>query len=637
MTPERWRFVRQLFDDALELPPKARPAFVEERCGDDAEARILVTSMLAEHGAGGGPMDHPLIHLGEGGMEAPEDGGGGDLPGRLGVYDCLRRIGRGGMGTVYLGVRADDAYRQEVAIKVLRKGLDTEDLVRRFRRERQILASLDHPNIAKLLDGGSTRDGRPYLVMEHVDGEPVDRYCDDRRLSVEDRLRLFGKVCAAVQSAHRKLVVHRDLKPANILVSVAGEPKLLDFGVAKLLDPEGFPESVAATREGPAPLTPEYASPEQLRGETISTASDVYSLGVVLHLLLCGRGPDFGAADPRDSAGSEAARPSTLVRVSTSTFDPAAAARARGLDPPRLARSLAGDLDNVVRRALHPEPDRRYPSVSELAQDLEWHLTDRPVAARPDTLGYRAGKFLRRRTLAVATSTLAVVFLVGWGVSLQIGRIELERQIRRAEAASGFLEDVFEVSDPTRALGESITAREVLDRGVEQIDAELGSQPDLRADLKEPMARSYKNLGLYDEAEALLRDVLDQRLRRHGENHPEVVAVLLELAEVEELRGELDSAEGLALKAQGTSRRLLGERSGPHVESLLRLAKIHTEQGRRADAAAELERAIDLAQDADLPELLASGVDDRAELQLGGGVGAASLLGVDLGQPQQAL
>ncbi len=328
---------------------------------------------------------------------------------RVGPYEVLRELGRGGMGVVYLAARADEQFRKRVAIKVIKTGPDEEGVIRRFRRERQILASLDHPNVARLLDGGATGDGRPYFVMEYIEGHPLHEYCDRHRLSIVDRLKVFQQVCSAVAYAHRNLIVHRDLKPSNIIVTADGIPRLLDFGIAKLLNPELSAETPTVT--GLA-LTPEYASPEQARGDVVTTASDVYSLGVLLYELLTGHRPyRLKTRLPMEVLKAvceqEPERPSTIVRQAEDTTDgsravvitPEGVSRARDLTPDRLGRRLRGDLDNIVLMALRKEPLRRYASAEALSEDLRRYLEGLPVKARKGTSAYRAGKYVKRHAV----------------------------------------------------------------------------------------------------------------------------------------------------------------------------------------------------------------------------------------------
>ncbi|HNC99766.1 MAG TPA: serine/threonine-protein kinase, partial [Myxococcota bacterium] len=343
---------------------------------------------------------------------------------RIGPYRLTGELGEGGMGVVYLAERVDQAFEQKVAVKVLRRGLESTEMQARFRRERQILARLEHPNIARILDGGTTEDGVPWLGMELVDGEPIDQWCDQRRLSVDERLRLFQKVCAAVDYAHRNLVVHRDLKPSNILVTDAGEPKLLDFGIAKVLL-EG--SDLSETRSGPTAMTPRYASPEQVRGQSVTTASDVYTLGVILYELLTGQAPyTLKTAQPAELErviGQElpAAVSVAVLRAGSST--------PTGESPARLARRLRGDLDTILEKALAKEPERRYASVQQLQEDLDRHLGGLPVLARRDSRGYRLGRFVQRNLPWVITGSAFMIFLLAAVVvlSLQTQQLRAER------------------------------------------------------------------------------------------------------------------------------------------------------------------------------------------------------------------
>ncbi|MEM8930849.1 MAG: serine/threonine-protein kinase, partial [Acidobacteriota bacterium] len=362
MDPERWQRIETLFHEALERPPNKRPAFLAERC-DDADLRREVGELLAAEEGADATLDGAIA-------DAVELATDERPPDAIGPYRVLEPLGEGGLATVYLAER--DEPRLRVAIKIVKRGMDTAEILRRLRLERQILASLDHPNIARLLDGGSLADGRPYVVMEHIDGEPLDVHCDRRRLGLDDRLRLFLEICSAVHVAHRSLIIHRDLKPSNILVTHEGEPKLLDFGIAKLLDPERADQTVAHTMTGMRWLTPEYAAPEQVRGEPLTTAADVYALGVLLYELLCGRRPfDFQSGRPSEIerlvAETEPPRPSSrLVSIVPDGPSAEAIAEARGETVDPLRKRLTGDLDTLVAMALRKEPERRYPSAQAL-------------------------------------------------------------------------------------------------------------------------------------------------------------------------------------------------------------------------------------------------------------------------------
>ena len=551
-------------------------------------------------------------------MPIEEDGGGGhtthtrgaeDQPAaperRIGPYRLLRELGHGGMGTVYLAARADEQFQKRVALKVIRSGADSAEVVRHFKRERQILAGLDHPNIAKLLDGGTTEDGLPYFVMEYIEGEPLLGYCDSRTLPVSDRLKLFQAICSAVQYAHRNLVVHRDIKPANILVDDGGSPKLLDFGIAKLLNPELAGAGATATA---MVMTPEYASPEQARGDRITTATDVYSLGVVVYELLTGHRPyRLTSRQPIDVlkavSEQEPESPSRAVeRTEERTapqggepiqITPKSVARTREGTPERLKRRLRGDLDNILMLALRKEPQRRYASVEAFSDDVRRYLEGLPVKARKPTVGYRAGKFLKRHAMGATALSAIVVLLVGFAMAMgaQSARIAHERDTAETERAtaqkeretaqrvSGFLVDLFKVSDPGEARGNTITAREVLDKGAGKIASELKDQPEVRAALMHTMGTVYLNLGLYDAAISLLREAVNTKKQVLGSRHPEVARSLNNLGNLLRRRGQFAEAERLHLEALAIRRAVLGSAHPDVASSLNSLGALYYARG----------------------------------------------------------
>ena len=438
----------------------------------------------------------------------------------MGRTASLAELGHGGMGTVYLGVRDDDAFQKRVAIKVLKRGMDTESIVRRFRHERQILASLEHPYIAGLLDGGSTPDGRPYFAMEFVEGQPIVEYCDARRLDIARRLKLFRHVCTAVQYAHQNLIIHRDIKPANVLVTADGTPKLLDFGIAKLLNPELAGQTFAPTAPGLQLMTPEYASPEQVRGDAVTTATDVYSLGVLLYELLAGRLPyrltsrapaDICASSvnrsrcvraPRSPASIPTQTGDAVTRIdplhmSTATSKPD---RREIVDIDRLRRQLAGDLDNIILKALSKEPQRRYASVDQFSEDVRRHLAGLPVSARKDTWGYRTTKFIRRNRTVVAavavTFAVLVAGIVGTTWQARAARAERTRAEQRfgdvRQLANAFL---FDFHDSIADLEGSTPARKlVVTKGLEYLD-KLSRDSGDRVDLRREVAAAYMKVG----------------------------------------------------------------------------------------------------------------------------------------------
>jgi eukaryotic-like serine/threonine-protein kinase len=486
MTPERWERIKQVLEEAIERPTAERGPFLAAVAQDDAALAVEVRSLLAAHAQAGSFIETPA--LARGGMATAFDRLQ-DVPTwagrRVGPYQVVRELGHGGMGVVYLAVRADDEYRKQVAIKVIRSAFDPPSIQQRFRHERQILADLDHPNIARLIDGGSTDDGAPYFVMEYIDGLPIDRYSDVNGLTIDARLALFLQVCAAVQYAHQHLVVHRDLKAGNVLVSAGGVPKLLDFGIAKLVDADtGAPEERTMTVM--RAMTFESASPEQVRGDAVTTRTDVYALGVMLHRLLTGGGPYSATTTTHDLARAicddDARKPSDVAANAAN------------------ARRLEGDLDTIVLKALQKDPSRRYATVEQFAQDITRHLEGRPVLAQPDTIRYRATKFVSRHRAGVAASALVVLSLVGGVVAtawqahvagVQRGRAERRfNDVRRL--ANSFL---FEFHDAIEDLPGSTKARElVVRRAGEYLDslaAESSNDPSLEREL----AAAYDKVG----------------------------------------------------------------------------------------------------------------------------------------------
>jgi len=403
MISERWKQIEALFEQSLELPETERGKFLEKRCNGDEELRREVESLLQSHARAGTFIDKRSLFLSD--EEGEATGAAAAVGELIGPYRVLREIGRGGMGAVYVAERADQQYEKRVAIKLIKRGMDTDSVLRHFRNERQILAGFDHPNIARLFDGGTTKDGLPYFVMEYVEGLPINEYCAAHKISLVERLKLFREACAAVSYAHRHTVIHRDIKMSNILVTSEGTPKLLDFGIAKILQP-GIESEALMTMTGVRPMTPEYASPEQVRGEPVTTASDVYSLGVVLYELLTGRLPyHFTSRSPsdvvREITNTEPPWPSTVVSNNNQQSEITN------------QKFLRGDLDNILLMALRKEPARRYQTVDQFADDIRRHLESRPVLARKDTIGYRARKFVRRNRVAVAGALLILVSLIG--------------------------------------------------------------------------------------------------------------------------------------------------------------------------------------------------------------------------------
>ncbi|AHG89364.1 protein kinase [Gemmatirosa kalamazoonensis] len=572
---DRWRRVEQVLDAALAREPAQWPALLDQTCAGDPDLRREVESLLDRLGTARRFLDAPPIGAAAAAMAerraeayaAPAQEGR-----RVGAYRLVREIGRGGMSRVFLAERADGQFDQRVALKLLRPGLDADIDRERFRAERQILATLNHPNVARLLDGGMTDDDQPYLVLEHVDGVPIDRYCAARSLSVAERVRLFLPVVEATQYAHRSLVVHRDLKPSNVLVTDDGTPKLLDFGLAKLLQ-DGTTPVVGAyappsTRAGHRWMTPEYAAPEQIRGEPVTTLTDVYQLGALLYELLAGRLP-FGARVGRE--GGERALEDAILRG-----DPPPPSAVAATDDAR--RALRGDLDAIVLKALRREPERRYASAAALLDDLQRLRDGRPVLARPDDAWYRVRKFCVRHRGGVAAAFGIGALATAYVSTVVVGRARIQRALveatvnaHKAEQVTDFMLGLFEASESGKALGDTVTARALLGRGLARA-RELSGQPELRAQMLDVIGRVHTQLGDYDEARPLLDEALAIRRRLHGENHVDVANSLEHLADVYENKQELPETIRLRREVLAVRRTLGGERDPKTVDALYDLA-----------------------------------------------------------------
>jgi non-specific serine/threonine protein kinase/serine/threonine-protein kinase len=525
MPDAHWEEIQSLYHQALRLSAEERGLFLTNACAGNHDLRLEIESLLraAEQNSEfvEKVVDHAAAELvaNPHGLR-PSEGVIEDearfrlLPGRrIGPYEILKEVAVGGMGAVYRAIRADGQYRQLVALKIVRAELGAEFAATRFRNERQILASLDHPNVAKILDGGTTADGLPYFVMEFIDGLPITTYCDVHKLSVGARLNLFRTVCSAVHSAHQRLVIHRDIKPSNILITAGGVPKLLDFGIAKILDPNLLPEKVMVTQPGLWLMTPEYASPEQLRGDPITTGTDIYSLGLVLYELLTGhRAHRIASRMPHEIARiifeSEPERPSKAIRRTENLVDegggqvaltPEAVSSARGATPVKLQRHLAGDLDNIVLKAIRKEPGERYVSVDQLSEDLRRYLDGIPVSARKSTLAYRWRKYVIRHKGGVAAATLVLLSLItGIVLTAREARIaranaaRAEKRFNDVRELAGSL--IFDVHDSISALPGATAARKlVLERAQQYLD---GLVPEAKTDvaLLRELAAAYEKL-----------------------------------------------------------------------------------------------------------------------------------------------
>lgn len=630
MEPEKWSRTKELFSAALELDRERRAAFLQQACGEDRALRSEIESLLAFHEATQDDTANPNPQPDSTDATLSNDARF-SADQRIGPYQVIHEIGRGGMAIVYLAVRADAEFRKRVAIKLVRQGME-EEILRRFRNERQTLAGLDHPNIVKLLDGGHTSEGWPYLVMEYVEGLPIDEYCDSRRLTVSDRVRLFCTVCDAVHYAHQNLVIHRDLKPSNILVTSAGTAKLLDFGIAKLLNPEFSAQSLLVTQPGAWVMTPEYASPEQIRGLPITTATDIYSLGVMLYHLLSGHRPyRLHSGTPleleRAICEEEPEAPSTAIRRSSEADAPArppsvsdeAANRTAHGSAEKLRRQLSGDLDNIVLTALRKEPQRRYASVLQLADDLRRHLAGLPVTARKATLGYRSSKFVRRNRVAVVAAALIIVALsVGLAVATWEAHVaRQEKAIAEArfndlhKLADSFL---FDFDNAIKNLRGSNPVRALIVRKALDYLNRLSQQSGNNAALQEDLVHAYLKTG----------DI-------QGSPYSSSLG---------DLRGALNSYTKAQELASGLNR---AHPNNPKYAELLafahmRIAGVQVFSGKPKDAVENLHRALALIKDAQVedPQQLALQLDVvDCYMQLGDAYGHGSVL--NLGLPDKAL
>ncbi len=538
LTPARLQVIKDHFERAVDLPVDQRAALLDTLRTRDAELADEVQSLLEAHDRTGLDPGSPVADaLRLAATEAVDPWSGT----RVGVYQVVRRIGVGGMGSVYEAARADEAYQKRVAIKFLHRYTDDDAIRRRFRSERQILANLNHPNIASLLDGGVTSDGQPYIVMEYVEGEPITRWADQRGLSVRERLLLFLQVCRAVQYAHQSLVVHRDLKPGNILVSAEGQVKLLDFGIAKLLAADESSDLPTLTVADARAYTPDYASPEQVLGHPVGTRSDVYALGVVLFELLTGRRPfdlrGKGAVEIERLVSETApSKPSTvLVESRAQTLGERSSRRARA--------RLEGDLDAIVLTALRKEPERRYGSVEVLAGDIGHYLDGLPVTARPDSFGYRLRKLVRRHRAEAAAFGLAVLFLVVGLITTALKAREAERERALVTEVKGFLTTMLVAANPA-SLGRDVTMRAVLDSAAVRADT-LRQRPELEAEIRGIIGGTYLGLGEFTAAERQFSDALAARQRVVPSQPRETALAMVQVAAALELQGRIGEADSV--------------------------------------------------------------------------------------------
>jgi non-specific serine/threonine protein kinase/serine/threonine-protein kinase len=639
MDPERWQKIEGLYHCALKEERSRRAAFLEQACGGDEALRRAVESLLAQHEKDDEFLEAPAMEVAAKGLAkeqarladaalpnplspatldtsglaspSPSAGFAAGLtpvePRFMGPYRLLQKLGAGGMGQVWLAEQTTPVRRQ-VALKLIKVGMYDEGVLKRFHSERQSLAIMDHPSIAKVFDAGSTPDGQPYFVMEYVLGVPITEYCDGKRLSIRERLELFIKVCEGVQHAHLKAIIHRDLKPANILVvDVDGKPvpRIIDFGLAKATTPPIDGETVL-TRVGLFVGTPGYMSPEQLDSsvQDVDTRADVYSLGAVLYVLLTGslafepkKWQDKPLHEvPRLLREDEPPRPSAKIGMEKESST--VSAERRGVEPRQLVRLLHGDLDWITMKALEKDRNRRYGTPSALAADITRHLNHEPVVARPASAGYRLQKYVRRHRIGVAVATGLVMLLAAFvtmqGIQLRRTRVERDRANRerdRATRITDFMTGMFKVSDPSEARGNSITAREILDRASKDIDTGLAEDPELQAQLTQVMGDVYGSLALYSRAQPLVERAVDIRRRVLGPRDPDTLESMARLVGILQGEGHLTEAEKLDRDILDIRRHVLGPEHPDTLKTMGSLAVDLTAERRLAEAE-KLDREV---------------------------------------------
>ncbi len=582
MDTNRWNKVKNIFNKACELPPDDRQSFIKNVCQGDAELESEVNELIKADSESstlfdGIPDGSTFFSVDESPYLSISD--------HIGPYKIISELGRGGMGVVYLAERADKQFKKRLAIKLVKRGMDTDEILTRFRHERQILASLEHPNIARLYDGGATDDGRPYLVMEFVEGESITTYCENRKLTIEQRLRLFATVCKGVQYAHQNLIVHRDLKPSNVMVTKDGDIRLLDFGIAKLLQ-DTDDDDRAYTKPWARRVTPQYASPEQLKGERITTASDVYSLGIILYELLTGTHPykndegenTFGLPDTSKWIESPASR--ILKFKSDEAF------KARQTTHKNLYRYIKNEIETIILTALHPDIQQRYQSAEQLLRDIERFFSGHPISARPATRVYRMKKFVSRNKAATVSAItifiLTLLFAVfTWMQGEQIAQERDRAQIERdkAQEVAEFLENLLSTANPAFGTerADTMRMREFVTKSTETIRQELVNQPVRKAQMLNVLGKVHQSLGMLEQSHNLLEESLNLRIDLFGEQHHEVAESQNDLGVVLGKMGDFETAESMIRQALEKRTSIFGEIHDDVSSSITDLANIvHT-------------------------------------------------------------
>ena len=580
MDQNRWKKIESLFEKAIELNERERIEFLKKECGNDDELFQEINSLLEAD-----LKSHPIFDSPTPTIEIPENL---KYEGKIiGSYKVIKQIGLGGMGSVYLAERADGQFEQKVALKLIKPGNNSFEIIKRFQAERQILARLQHPNIARLLDGGITNEGLPYFTMEYVEGDPIDVYCDKNKLSIKNRLELFITVCNAVNYAHQNLIIHRDLKPGNIYITKDGRVKLLDFGISKVFTEDEAESSTRLTQTGLFIMTPEYAAPEQIRGEIVTTSTDIYALGLILFQLLTGSFPyKLNSFAPLELEKviclTDPVKPSTIITKATKSttseqkLETEKIFATRNIEPSSLKKLLIGDLDNICMMALRKEPGNRYGSVEQFKDDIFKYLDGLPVSARTPTFKYRTQKFIKRHYLILSAAALTVLLLAVlttvYFIQLKDERDKARLEANKATQVSQFLQSIFKVADPNEARGDTITARELLERGAHKIDEELENQPDVKATMMDVIGKVYMNFGSYEKADTLFNKAYLLRRSLYTDNSVETANSLNNIAEAAIWGGKYEKAQSFLYKALSIQDKYLDKDDPKRLNGLNNLA-----------------------------------------------------------------
>ena len=593
MDSERWSQIQSLFEAVLEQDPPKRITFLKAACKDDLELYKEVSSLLESDQQinsfiDGQALDSVTISgkmLEETRLEGKE----------VGPYRLLKKLGQGGMGVVYLAERADGQFEQQVALKLIKRGMDSETIIQRFLAERQILARLDHPNIARLLDGGITEDGLPYFAMEYVEGVPLIPYCNVKKASIEERLALFGEICKTVHYAHRNLIVHRDLKPGNILVNREGQVKLLDFGIARVLSNDEHEAQTIFTQAGQRVLTPEYAAPEQVSGGVITIQTDVYALGVILYELLTGIRPlkitSHSPAEVEHIIRHETpTKPSNVVSNNDQIAD------THTLQPERLQKKLKGDLDTICLKSLQKEPARRYSSADEFRLDIERHLSGLPVTAQPDSLSYRLNKFYVRQKSGIIAALLILLVIASiitlYTIRLSRATEIAQQEAGKAEQTATFLASLFESANPLVAQGDTLNARHMLEAGASRVAEELADQPEVQASLLTIIGDAYNGLGLYPKAEQHFQEAFEFTASTKGKASEEAALLTQRMADIRHSLSDFPGADSLQRLTLEIQQALYGEEHPEIAATLLKMASTNRSVGNYDVAIPLYEQAV---------------------------------------------